>query len=154
MKRNISLMATSMLLALAFLTACGNQEKAAQPQAEVTAQDVKKQAAAAVETAEKYTMEQKDAYMQKIDARLKELDRDLGALGNRIQAGTDEMTAEGRAKLQESLQTLKAQKEAVVEQYTKLKASSGQSWDELKAGLDAAMKKLDEAFDKAKTAFK
>ena len=154
MKRTISLMATTMLLALVFLTACGNQEKAAQPKAEVTAQDVKKQAAAAMETAENYTMEQKDAYMQKIDARLKELDRDIGTLGDKIQTGTDKMTAEGRAKLEESLQTLKAQKEAAAEQYAKLKASSSQAWDELKAGMDSAMQKLDEAFDKAKTAFK
>ncbi len=153
MKRNTSLMAISILLALAFLTACGNQEEATKPKSEVTAQDVKQQAAAAMETAEMYTQEQKDAYMQKMDTRLKELDRDIEALGDKIQAGTNEMTAEARAKLEASLQTLKAQKEGAVEQYEKLKASGGQAWDELKAGMDAAMKKLDEAFDKAKTAF-
>lgn len=153
MKRIASL-AIGILLALAFMVACGNQKDAAKPKDAVTAQDVKKEAAAAMATAEKYTQEQKDAYMQKMDTRLKELDRDIEALENKIQAGTDEMTAEARAKLEASLQTLKAQKKGAVEQYEKLKASGGQAWDELKAGMDAAMEKLEKAFDKAKAAFK
>jgi cytochrome c556 len=154
MKRNASLIAIIMIIALAVLTACGNQEETAKSKSEVTAQDVKKQTAAAMETAEKYTQEQKDAYMQKMDARLKKLDRDIAALGNKIQAGSDKMTAEARAKLEASLQTLKAQKKGVIKQYEKLKASGGQSWDELKVGMDEAMKKLEEAFNKAKAAFK
>ena len=151
---NARLKAIGLLFALIFLVACGNQEEAAKPKDAVTAQDVKKEAAAAMETAEKYTQEQKDAYMQKVDARLKELDRDIEALGTKIQAGTDKMTAEARAKLEASLHTLKAQKEGAIEQYEKLKASGGQAWDELKVGMDKAMQKLDEAFDKAKTAFR
>jgi hypothetical protein len=119
----------------------------------VTAEDVKNEAAEAMETAGNYTMEQKEAYMRKIDARLEELDREIGALGKRIQTGTDELKAEGRAKLEASMQTLRAQKEAALQQYEKLKTSSGAAWDELKTGMDAAMKKLDETFDKAKAEF-
>jgi hypothetical protein len=154
MKTRTGLIAICIMLALAFAVSCSSQEETPKPKTKVTAEDVKNKAAEAVDTAADYTMEQKEAYMQKIDIRLKELDRDIEALGNRIQAGTDEMTAEGRAKLEASLQTLKAQKEGAVEQYEKLKTSGGQAWDELKAGMDAAMKKLDTAFDKAKAEFK
>ena len=153
MKTRTGLIAICIMLALAFAVSCSSQEETPKPKTKVTAEDVKNKAAEAVDTAADYTMEQKEAYMQKIDIRLKELDRDIEALGNRIQAGTDEMTAEGRAKLEASLQTLKAQKEGAVEQYEKLKTSGGQAWDELKAGMDAAMKKLNAAYDKAKAEF-
>ena len=106
-----------------------------------------------METAGNYTMAQKEAYMQKIDARLEELDRQIGALGDKIQAGTNEMEAEGRAKLEAGIQALEAQKEATVQQYEKMKASSGAAWDELKAGMDAAMDRLNAAYDKAQAEF-
>ena len=85
MKHKTGLMAISFLFTLTLLAACGNQEEAAQPKDAVTAADVKKDAGQAVETAAKYTMEQKEVYMQKIQARLEELDREIGALGNKIQ---------------------------------------------------------------------
>jgi predicted aldo/keto reductase-like oxidoreductase len=153
MKHKTGLMAISFLFTLTLLAACGNQEEAAQPKDAVTAADVKKDAGQAVETAAKYTMEQKEVYMQKIQARLEELDREIGALGNKIQSGTTELKAEGRAKLEESLNTLRAEKDAAADQYEKLKTSSDKAWDELKAGMDEAMGKLDAAYDKAKAEF-
>ena len=153
MKYKTGLMALSIVFVLTLLAACGNQEEAAKPKEGVTAADVKKEAAQAVETAATYTKEQKDAYMQKIEARLEELDRDIGALGDKIQSGTTEMKAEGRAKLEESLKTLRAEKDAAARQYEKLKTSSDKAWDNLKSGMDAAMQKLNAAFDKAKSEF-
>lgn len=153
MKTRTGLIATCIILALAFAVSCSSQEETPKPKTKVTAEDVKNKAAEAVDTAADYTMEQKAAYMQKIDARLEELDRDIGALGDKIQTGADEMTAEGRAKLEASLKTLRTEKDAAAQQYEKLKTSGGQAWNELKAGMDAAMQKLDTAFDKAKAEF-
>jgi len=154
MKLKTGLIAVSILFALALPLSCSSQEETPKSKTKVTAEDVKTEAAEAMETAKNYTKEQKEAYMQKIDARLGELDREISALGEKIQAGTGEMKAEGRAKLEASLQTLRAQKEATVQQYEKLKTSSGAAWDALKTGMDAAMKKLDETFEKAKAEFK
>jgi hypothetical protein len=153
MKLKTGLIAIGVLFVLTLPLSCGSQEETPKPKTKVTAEDVKNEAAEAMETAGNYTMEQKEAYMRKIDARLEELDREIGALGKRIQTGTDELKAEGRAKLEASMQTLRAQKEAALQQYEKLKTSSGAAWDELKTGMDAAMKKLDETFDKAKAEF-
>jgi archaellum component FlaC len=153
MKARTALIAISIMVALAFFVSCGSQEETSEPETEVTAEDVKNEAAEAVETAADYTLEQKEAYMQKIDTQLEEIDREIGVLGNKIETGTDEMKAEGRAKLEASLNALRAQKEAAAQQYEKLKASSGAAWDDLKAGMDGAMEKLNAAFDQAKAEF-
>jgi hypothetical protein len=153
MKRKTEAITLCIVFGLAFLWACSNQEETPKPKTEVTAEDVKNEAAEAMETAEKYTMAQKEAYMQKIQTRLEEIDRDIEVLGNKIQNGATEMTAEGQAKLQATLKTLQAQKEGVVRQYEELETSGGEAWEELKTGMDAAMKKLNAAFDKAKAEF-
>ena len=153
MKQSTVLTIVIVLFSLVAMVACDSQEETAQPKTDVSVDDVKKETAEAVESAKKYTMAQKESYVQEVDSKLEALDRDIEALGNRIQAGTDEIKAESQAELQQALTALRAHKAEAERQYQELKDSSGEAWSDLKASMDSAMEDLNAAFERAKAQF-
>ena len=70
----------SLFVSSLFLADCNNQDQAKQPESKVTAQDVKKESKEALNTAVAYTKQEKEAYLQQIEAELKEYDQKLSKL--------------------------------------------------------------------------
>ena len=148
MKQNTLLLTT--LFAILFLmtgvfAGCGGQED----QQAVTGEDVKKEAKEAMETTMAYTAAKKEEYQKKLDAQLNKYQQKLDAL--QVQAET--MTQEAKTEYEEKLETLRQKKEALQQKAGELKSKSGKAWEDMKAGIDNAMKDLDAAFDQAASRF-
>ncbi len=95
-------------------------------------------------------MDKREQYIRKLDAKLREWNAELEKIAARI----DQAGAERRIELQKKYEQVKAQRDDVRSRMDKLKNSTGEAWQEIKSGLEAAWKKLDESFQEARKTFK
>ena len=138
----------STKLAIIFLVliifSCGESKETG-----VTSEKVKKEAKKAYETAVEYSKQQKDEFQRKMQARLDE----YGQRIEELQAKTEKMSAEVKAKLNRRIEDLQTRQEAAEERLAQLKSSSSKAWAEIKEGLDQAMKDLEQAYEDASSQF-
>jgi len=127
----------SFLLAVALLTwiPCGGQETAS------TQQKNREHASAS---------EQRDSYQDKAETRLRELKRQIDVLN----AKASKQGTEARKQFDRQIAELDRQRVTVQKQLDKLKTTSQQAWRDMKPNLDAAMKNLEEAYQRAASDFK
>lgn len=153
MKRTAVVLTLTAFFGLAVLLACGDEKEAAKPKAEVTSEDVKKETKEAMETAQAYTQQQKDEYLQLMNAKLEEINRELQELTDKTQSKASEMKEEARAELNRNMETLRSKKQEVAQKLDELKSASGSAWEDIKSGMDAAMEDLNQALTRARSHF-
>lgn len=90
-------------------------------------------------------MSQKDAYIQKLQARLHEWDKEVDRLA------TKAIKAKADAKLEyyEQIEELRDKREVVIEKLEKLRQASDDAWKDLKAGIESAWNDLSETLKSA-----
>jgi hypothetical protein len=115
-----------------------------------TAEDVKQKSKDAASAAANYTVEQKEMAQKEMEKSLTSLKKQIVELKAEASKKTDSANAQAR---QQIAQLEKKQKELSTKM-EKLKKSSGKAWDDMKAGMSEAIKKLSDAYDKAKEDFK
>ncbi|UCD56671.1 MAG: hypothetical protein JSV16_12690 [Candidatus Hydrogenedentota bacterium] len=135
----VMVIASASLLVPWFLTACGKQAEPPKEEAEVSAEDVKKESLEALETAKAYTLQQKQEYQNKIEAKLDEVDAQIDELKARAEQAKDET----KAKLYKQIEELQKKQEAAREKLEELKTASEQAWEKLKSEMDAAVEDLE-----------
>jgi uncharacterized coiled-coil DUF342 family protein len=88
---------------------------------------------------------QKDAYIQKLQARLHEWDKEVDRLA------TKAIKAKADAKLEyyEQIEELRDKREVVIEKLEKLRQASDDAWKDLKAGIESAWNDLSETLKSA-----
>jgi len=143
------LLAIMLLLAMGALTGCGEKEKAQSKSATVSKEDVKKEAKEAYDATKAYTQEQMQAFRKQMEIKLNE----SGEKIDQLQAKAEKLGEDGKAKAEQQLTALRQKRDEVSEKLKELSSSSGNAWEQLKSGIDAAMEDLGNAYKKVAAEF-
>ena len=143
------LLAIMLLLALGVLAGCGENEQTQSKPATVSKEDVKKEAKEAYDTTKAYTQEQMQAFREQTEIKLNEYKEEI----DKLQAKAEKMGGDAKAKADEQLTALHQKREVVAEKLKELSSSSGNAWEQLKTGIDAALEDLGNAYKKAAAEF-
>jgi hypothetical protein len=135
-----------LALSLAFgLGGCGKAEPPPKPK-EVTSDQLKEQAGKLLDTAKDYLEQQKAKFLQDFDGRLQGLNKKI----DELQAETEKATPELKAKLQDTVKQLQEKQGVIKKQLEASKGAAGKTWEDLKSGLDDALKQMDQEVEKGK----
>jgi predicted RNase H-like nuclease (RuvC/YqgF family) len=143
------LLAIIMLLVLGALPGCGEKEQPASKPASVSKEDVKKEVKEAYDATRTYTQEQMQAFRKQMEIKLNE----YGEKIDQLQATAEKLGEDAKTKAQQQLTALRQKRDEVSEKLKELSSSSGNAWDQLKSGIDAAMEDLGNAYKKAAAEF-
>lgn len=91
--------------------------------------------------------ETQDDFVASTDRRLKDLDAEIAALGERIET----LNADPEAR--DALNSLREKQDALNGRFRELKAASNDAWMEMKTGFESSLDELSRAFDDAKAKF-
>ncbi len=92
----------------------------------------------------------KDAYQDKMDARLREWQAKIDAL----KARADQAEAEQKIQYYEEIETLRTKQQKVQQKLEELRSAGASAWEEVKAGVEAAWTDLEDAVQRAADKFK
>jgi len=91
----------------------------------------------------------KEAYVQKFQAQMKEWNADL----DKLQAKAQNAEADTKIKLDEQLTALRRQRDDAQHQLEQIQSSAGDAWEQLKQGAQESWSSLNEAVTRAKSRF-
>lgn len=94
-------------------------------------------------------MNEKEAYQRKIEARIAEWNAEM----DKLRAQARRLAAEGRIEAESRLQELTIKKKAAEAKLSELRNAGGDAWQELKSGIDRAVRELDESVKRAASNF-
>jgi predicted small lipoprotein YifL/ElaB/YqjD/DUF883 family membrane-anchored ribosome-binding protein len=143
------LLAIMLLLVLGVLPGCGEKEPTESKSATVSKEDVKNKVEEAYDTTKTYTQEQMQAFGEQTEARLAEYKKEI----DQLQAKAEKLEGDAKAKAEQQLTALRQKRDEVSEKLKDLSSSSGNAWEQLKSGIDAAMEDLGNAYKKAAAEF-
>ena len=138
-----------MLLVPGVLSGCGEKEQTQSKPAAVSREDVKKEVKEAYNTTKAYTQEQMQAFREQTEIKLDEYKEEIA----KLQAKAEKMGGDAKAKADEQLTALDQKREVLAEKLKELSSSSGNAWEQLKKGIDAALEDLGNAYKKAAVEF-
>ena len=99
------------------------------------------------ETLQEYGADQKDQAEDAINRTLAALDKRIAQLESELSENWDDMSSVARERSQESLASLREQRERVQAWYNELKASSASAWERAKKGFSDAYDALSEQWN-------
>lgn len=134
----VSLVAAAALFAVAGCS--GDDEQ------KVTAEQVKKEAKEAVDTAVAYSAQKKDEFIAQVNQQYDSLMQQ----GNELMDKANEQAAAGKAQAKQVLADLQAKQEAVSEKMAAMRDAGGEAWEKAKPELEEALQNLQDAYNKAK----
>lgn len=95
-------------------------------------------------------MDTKKLYQEKMDAQIKQLDARIDVL----RAEAEKAKADVKISLQKQIENLEKKREEAKNRLREVKAAGQVAWEELKAGMDNAIKELEQAVVQATSKFK
>jgi len=119
-------------------------EQAADP--EVDLQQLQDDWAAALDSLQDYSVDQRDAAVAKAGETLEQMDEQLAALQQRTDAEWAAMSAEARMTRTRLMRDLAAKRNELAEWYGGMKHSSAQAWGDVKDGFVDAYERLEIAW--------
>jgi DNA-binding transcriptional regulator GbsR (MarR family) len=138
-----------MLLAPGALSGCGEKDQAQSKPASVSKEDVKKEAKEAYDATKAFTREQMQAFGKQIETKLNE----YGEKIDQLQAKAEKLGGDAKTKAEQQLTALRQKRDEASEKLKRLGSSSGDAWEQLKSGIDAAMEDLGNAYKKVVAEF-
>jgi len=96
------------------------------------------------------TSQQRSRYQEEAEAKLRELNRKIDTLNSKA----NKQASEARKEFDRQMAELNQKREIVRQRLEKLKNSTQQAWRDMKPELDAAMKNLAAAYQRAAADFK
>ena len=133
----------------AFAVGCEQSEKSTTENREATAKQfdkVKTETKEAAQDMKDYTYAQKTEFVDKMQAEMAEINRDLDQLAGKIEKASDAAKAEAKPKLQ----ALRDQADKLNQQLGKAKSATESTWDDVKAGTRKAYSELKDGFQQAR----
>ena len=115
--------------------------------------EVKKETQDLLHALKSYTVDQRDAALQKTKMTLDKLDKRIEVLETRIHKNWENMDQAARKNARASLKSLRKQRTQVAEWYGSLKSGSTEGWDHIKQGFSKAYKALHKAWEKTENEF-
>ena len=143
------LSAIMLLLVMGVFTGCGENEQDRSKTGKVSGEDVKEEAMEAYDTTKAYTQEQMQAFHEQMVTRLAKYNDDI----DQLQVKVEELGGDAKVKAEQQLTALRQKRDEVSEKLKELSSSSGDAWEQLKSGIDAAMDDLGNAYKKAVAEF-
>jgi len=147
MKHNYLLI--TLLGAAALAVGCDRSEKSTTDTPEATTQQfdkVKKETKEAAQDMKDYAYAQKAEFVEKMQAQLAEINRDLDQLSAKIEKASDAAKAEAKPKLQ----ALRDQTAKLTKQLDEAKGATESTWDDVKAGFKKGYSELKDGFQQAR----
>ncbi|MGA6927548.1 MAG: hypothetical protein WBY88_17805 [Desulfosarcina sp.] len=124
---------------------CSDEPERPASQTTVTSQEVKNEAAEAVDTTQAYTQQQMEEYQQQVEQQLNDFDRKLEDL----EARTESMQADAKAQYEETIAALKQKLSEAADAFDELKQESSEAWSRTKVKIDEMIDDLQRRFDQA-----
>ena len=93
---------------------------------------------------------ERQAYEQKMDARLMKWDAQMKVL----KARANEARADAQAEIAKEVDELEKRSDAAREKLRDLRESSGEAWRDIQSGLENSWRSLENALEAAKSRFK
>jgi chromosome segregation ATPase len=95
------------------------------------------------------TAQDKVTYQEEIEQRLNELEQNIAALSAKAAHAAET----GKSELKKALSDLRVKQAEARAQLERLKASGGNAWEEIKAGVNEAVQDVQSAYDRAVSRF-
>ena len=95
-------------------------------------------------------MTDKEAYLQKMRAKLDEWDADINAL----QAKFSGASADAQIELNKQIDNLRSERNDMKQKYEDLKSASEEAWEDVRDGIEAAWGRVADSFKHAVNRFK
>ena len=95
-------------------------------------------------------MSKKDAYVQKLHAKIDEWNADI----DKLTAKASQVEAESKIEYQKQIETLKNKRDEVEKKVSEISRSGEEAWNDLKAGIDLAWEAMNEAVKSATSRFR
>lgn len=128
-------LACLMAMALLFCPACSLEQNRASQNDHSAAESAK---------------QKREMYQDEIEAKLRDLDQEIGALKTRLE--TDNKV--DRKEADRQMAELERKRDIAHQKLEKLKTSSQEAWGDMKGGIEAAMQNLETAYKQAAAHFK
>ena len=90
-------------------------------------------------------MEEKQAYQQKLNAKLDEWKAEI----NKLQAKAQTAEADAKLQYEEYIEDLKKRRSALEDELKKMQDAQAEAWNDVKAGADKAWNSMTEAMENA-----
>ncbi len=94
--------------------------------------------------------EKRDAYVQKLKAKMDEWNAEI----DKIEAKADQAEAESKIEYEKQLKDLRAKRKDVEDKMAKLQQAGDGAWEDLKIGIESAWDSLGNAVKSAASRFK
>jgi hypothetical protein len=95
-------------------------------------------------------MSSKDAYVEKLHAKIDEWNADI----DKLIARADLAKAESKIEYHRQIDQLKQKRRTIEEQLAEINRAGDDAWEDIKSGIDLAWKALNEAIASARSRFK
>jgi len=95
-------------------------------------------------------MDEKNAYMQKLEARLNQ----WGAEVDKLQAKSAEASADAKLEYQNQIEKLRGMQDDARQELDKLESAQGEAWKDLKSGIEKAWDNMGNAVKQATDRFR
>ncbi len=92
----------------------------------------------------------KDAYVQKLKAKIDELNAEIDLL----KARAEQAEAESRIKYQKQMEELKEHRDKALEKINRLQVAGEGAWKDLRVGVELAFESMSQALKSARKRFK
>jgi TolA-binding protein len=123
----------------------GDLQAAGKP--ETTEEDLKRESREAFDAARQYSAQQKEAFQQRMQRELDDLQPKIEELKRQAEAASDQVRIETKRQIRE----LEKERDKASRKLTELQAAGEEAWGELKTGMNAALKELQQSYDRAKS---
>ena len=143
------LLTIMLMLAMGVFTGCSKKEQDQGKTEKVTAEDVKEKTMEAYDATKAYTQEQMKAFHEQMKTRLAEYNDDI----DKLQAKVEELGGDAKAKAEQQMTELRQKRDDVSNKLQELASSSGNAWEQLKSGIDAALDDLGNTYKKVAAEF-
>ena len=90
-------------------------------------------------------MKNKEAYVQKLHAKIDEWNADI----DNLKAKADQLEADSKIEYQKQIEVLKSKRDEIEKTVSELSRSGEQAWEDLKTGIDLARDAMSEAIKSA-----
>ncbi len=137
------------LLITATTVVRANQTGGTDTSTQTTAKEVKKEWAEAVDAIKGYSLDQRDAALNKADALLISMDSQIEKLESQAQNEWKDLKGDAKANRQAALKSMRQQRAELSEWYGGMKHSSEEAWEEVRTGFVNAFSTLDKSFTDA-----
>jgi uncharacterized coiled-coil DUF342 family protein len=94
-------------------------------------------------------MPDKDAYVQKLHAKLDEWNAEI----DKLKARADKAEAESRLEYQKEIETLQERRQEAEEKLAELRRAGEGAWEDLKSGVQSALNAMEVALKSARSRF-